>query len=155
MSSYVESVLAEGEQIVYRTQLSHWNFLFHYLVGGLFVVTGLISLLVFIFRPDESWPGLTLVIGIPLILYALIKRLTTELALTNRRVIVKRGLISRETIEMNLNKVESIRVNQGILGRLLKYGDVTLVGTGASPEPLRGIAKPLDLRKQLGEILHK
>ena len=54
---------------------------------------------------------------------------------------------------MNLNKVESLHVNQGLMGRILNYGDVTVVGTGASLEPLRGIARPLELRKKLGEVV--
>jgi hypothetical protein len=53
---------------------------------------------------------------------------------------------------MNLNKVESLHVNQGLMGRILDYGDVTVVGTGASLEPLRGISKPLELRKKLGGV---
>jgi hypothetical protein len=54
---------------------------------------------------------------------------------------------------MNLNKVESLHVNQGLMGRILDYGDVTVVGTGSSLEPLRGIASPLELRKKLGGIV--
>ena len=65
---------------------------------------------------------------------------------------MKRGLVSRDTVEMNLNKVESLHVNQGLMGRILDYGDVTVVGTGASLEPLRGISRPLELRKNLGGI---
>ena len=53
---------------------------------------------------------------------------------------------------MNLAKVESVHVNQSLLGRLLNYGDVTVVGTGASLEPLVGIARPLELRRKLGEM---
>ena len=53
---------------------------------------------------------------------------------------------------MNLAKVESLHVDQSLLGRILNYGDVTVVGTGASLEPLRGIASPLELRRKLGEV---
>ncbi|HEV2008990.1 MAG TPA: PH domain-containing protein, partial [Burkholderiales bacterium] len=93
-----------------------------------------------------------LAIGLILIVVALIRRLTTELVLTDRRIITKSGLISRNTVEMNLAKIESIHVNQGLLGRILDYGDVTVVGTGASLEPLRAIANPLQLRRKLGEV---
>src|SRR6185369_8645403 len=95
----------------------------------------------------------SIAIGAILIVIAVVGRLTTELVLTDRRIITKRGLISRDTLEMNLAKVESVRVNQGLMGRLLNYGDVTVVGTGASPEPLRGIADPLELRRKLGEVI--
>jgi len=54
---------------------------------------------------------------------------------------------------MNLNKVESLRVNRGLMGRILNYGDVMVVGAGASLEPLREIARPLELRKKLGGVV--
>jgi uncharacterized membrane protein YdbT with pleckstrin-like domain len=91
-------------------------------------------------------------IGLVVILAAVVRRKTTELVLTDRRIITKRGVISRDTVEMNLAKVESVHVNQSLLGRILNYGDVTVVGTGASLEPLFGIARPLELRRKLGEI---
>ena len=62
---------------------------------------------------------------------------------------MKRGLVSPDTVEINLNKFESLRVYQDLMGRILDYGDLTVVGTGASLEPLHGIARPLELRKKL------
>ena len=155
MSSYAESVLAEGERIVHQAVTSHWTYVPRYLLGIIFIAAGVLGLLL---TPASSDLALLLMaapilIGALVIATALVKRLTTELALTNRRIIVKRGLIARDTVEMNLAKIESVRVNQGLLGRILNYGDVTVVGTGASPEPLRGIADPLELRKKLGEVM--
>ena len=92
------------------------------------------------------------VVGIVLILVALIRRGTSELVLTDRRIIAKRGFIARNTVEMQIAKVESLHVHQGLMGRMLDYGDVTVVGTGSSLEPLRGICGPLELRRKLGEI---
>ena len=60
------------------------------------------------------------------------------LVLTDRRIITKRGLIARDTVEMNLGKVESLHVSQGLLGRMLNYGDLTVVGTGASRQGRAG-----------------
>lgn len=156
MSSYVESVLADGEKIVHRARISHWKFLHHYLVGGLFLFAGG-GLLVTMGQTTltEILAGVLALFGLAVILYAVVQRLTTELVLTDRRIITKRGVISRDTVEMNLSKVESLRVNQGLLGRILDYGDVTFVGTGVSSEPLRGIAGPLELRKKIGEVLGK
>jgi uncharacterized membrane protein YdbT with pleckstrin-like domain len=93
-----------------------------------------------------------LVIGLTVILSAVIRRQTTELVLTDRRIITKRGLISRNTVEMNLNKVESLHVDQSLMGRIFNYGDVTVVGTGASLEPLLGISSPIELRKKIGTV---
>jgi len=157
MSSYVDSVLADGERIVYRAAISHWKFVLSYLVGGLFLLAALGA---YITTGNHAGAALdmmaiALVIGLAVVLSAFIRRQTTELVLTNRRLIMKRGLVSRDTVEMNLNKVESLHVNQGLMGRLLDYGDVTVVGTGASLEPLRGIARPLELRKMLGGVVER
>jgi uncharacterized membrane protein YdbT with pleckstrin-like domain len=152
MASYVESVLASGEKIIHRASISHWNFALSYLIGVAFVAAGLAAL--FISNRREVFVGaaVALAIGVVVLLAAAIRRATTELVLTDRRIITKRGLISRDTVEMNLGKVESVHVNQSLLGRLLDYGDVTVVGTGASLEPLIGIARPLELRRKLGEV---
>jgi uncharacterized membrane protein YdbT with pleckstrin-like domain len=73
----------------------------------------------------------------------------TEIAVTNRRVIYKKGFISRRTNEMNMNKVESVQVDQSILGRMLDYGTVTIFGTGEGFETLRTIAGPIELRNSI------
>jgi uncharacterized membrane protein YdbT with pleckstrin-like domain len=73
----------------------------------------------------------------------------TEIAVTNRRVIYKKGLVRRQTNEMNMDKVESVKINQSILGRMLDYGDVTILGTGEGFESLRTIASPLELRNSM------
>ena len=81
----------------------------------------------------------------------LIQRATSEFAITNKRVIIKVGLISRRTLEMNLSKIESVNVNQGIFGRLLGYGTIVVVGTGGTKEPFAGIADPMAFRKKFQE----
>lgn len=153
MSSYVDSVLAEGERIVYRAAISHWKFFLSYVAGTVFLASALGA---YIAGSRAGAPlamvAIALVIGLALMLSAIIRRQTTELVLTDRRIIMKRGLVSRDTVEINLNKVESLHVNQGLMGRILGYGDVTVVGTGASLEPLRGISSPLELRKKLGGV---
>jgi len=151
MASYVESVLAPGERIVHRAAISHWNFALSYLVGALCLIGAAAAVYVDWQRGPLIAAVLT-VVGIAVIMVALIRRGTTELVLTDRRIITKRGFIARATVEMTLVKVESLHVNQGLLGRMLNYGDVTVVGTGSSLEPLRGIRGPLELRRKLGEI---
>jgi uncharacterized membrane protein YdbT with pleckstrin-like domain len=151
MPSYVESVLAPGERIVHRAAISHWNFALWYLIGALCLIGAAAAVYVDWQRGPLIAAVLT-VVGIVVIMVALIRRGTTELALTDRRIIAKRGFIARATVEMTLAKVESLHVNQGLLGRMLNYGDVTVVGTGSSLEPLRGICGPLELRRKLGEI---
>jgi len=82
-------------------------------------------------------------------LRAFIRRATTELAVTDHRVIYKSGLLSRHTIEMNRDKVESVDVDQSLLGRILGYGTVVVRGTGGSLEPIRNISDPLSFRTHI------
>jgi uncharacterized membrane protein YdbT with pleckstrin-like domain len=81
----------------------------------------------------------------------LIVRWTSEFAVTNRRVVIKVGLISRHTIELNLQKIEGIGVDQGILGRILGYGTIIVSGTGGTKEPFHRIADPLAFRKAVND----
>jgi uncharacterized membrane protein YdbT with pleckstrin-like domain len=114
MTSYVESVLAAGENIVYRARISRWKFLLYYLVGAFLLAAGPAALVITGDRTQTGYilAGVTMLAGLLVILVAVIHRSTTELVLTNRRIITKRGLISRDTVEMNLSKVESLHVNQ-------------------------------------------
>jgi uncharacterized membrane protein YdbT with pleckstrin-like domain len=80
---------------------------------------------------------------------AAIRQVTTELAVTDRRVIYKCGLISRHTLEMNRGKVESVDVDQSLLGRVLGFGTVTVRGTGGSLEPIRLVRDPLRFRSSI------
>jgi len=77
---------------------------------------------------------------------AIIRRQTTEIVVTDRRIIFKEGFIRRRTMEMNLSKVETVDVVQGIWGRIFDYGSIVIRGVGSSYEPLRMIANPLALR---------
>ena len=78
---------------------------------------------------------------------ALIRRLTTELAVTSKRLIAKTGLVSRSTLELNLSKVESVRVQQSILGRVLGYGSIVVGGTGATHAPVPFIDDPMAFKQ--------
>ena len=82
----------------------------------------------------------------------LIAQATSEFAITNKRVIIKVGLISRRTLEMNLTKIESVNVNQSILGRMLGYGTIVVIGTGGTHEPFPGICDPMAFRKKFQEV---
>ena len=79
----------------------------------------------------------------------------TELAVTTQRIIAKQGLISRRTLEMNVAKVENIQVDQTVLGRLLGFGKITVVGTGGTREPFSCIADPLAFRRAVQAQSHR
>ncbi len=127
MASYIDQVLIQGEALIYRARISIVSLL-------PLILLGLVALPLF---------GLGLVFWI----WAWIKYATTELAITNKRVIAKSGLIQRKTMEMFLNKIESVQVEQGVLARMFDYGTVTISGTGVSSAPFANIAAPLEFRK--------
>ncbi|GHT82875.1 hypothetical protein AGMMS49543_08660 [Betaproteobacteria bacterium] len=127
MASYVESALTKGEQVVYQGKISIWSLVPLLLLGLIFLaVYGL---------------------GLLFLAAAAIRYFTTELAITNKRVIAKFGLISRSTIEINLQKIESIQVNQGILGRIFNFGSIVVSGAGNPQAPIPGISNPLQFRR--------
>ena len=87
-----------------------------------------------------------------LFLSPLINRWTDEFAITNKRVIIKTGLIRRKTVELNLSKIESVNVVQSVLGRILGYGSIQIIGTGGTREIFPNIKKPLMFRKKFQEL---
>jgi uncharacterized membrane protein YdbT with pleckstrin-like domain len=150
---YVDSVLQPGEVVRHISSL-HWTL---YAPGtALLLAAAFIALI----RPDASahWLGnwvaviaatLCLAAGLFLLARAWFKWWTTEIAVTDRRVVFKTGFVRRNTTEMHMDKVESVEVKQSILGRLFDYGDVEIRGVGTGFEPLRMIARPLELRNHI------
>jgi membrane protein YdbS with pleckstrin-like domain len=147
---YVEQVLQPGETVTYATSL-HWlvylrTILLAILALGFLVASAALPEYAFAMEVGAALVGLlALMSG----LSALIRRSTTELAVTDRRVIFKTGIFQRHTTEMNLSKVETVGVNQSILGRILGYGTVIVRGTGGSFEPIPFIGEPLDFRSHI------
>ena len=90
---------------------------------------------------------------IKLTIEAAIIMFTTEFAITNKRIIAKTGFIQRNTLEMLLNKIESVKVNQNILGRMLDFGKVTITGTGGTNESFKAIIAPTELRNKVNQII--
>ena len=86
-----------------------------------------------------------------LLILPLIDRWTSEFAITKKRVIMKVGLIRRKALEMNLSKIESVNVDQTILGRILGYGTITIIGTGGTRESFARISKPMEFRRVFQE----
>jgi uncharacterized membrane protein YdbT with pleckstrin-like domain len=147
--SYVTSILQPGESIVYKTGL-HWR------VYTPAILLLILTLAFFLFSRQAGQGGLGAILYAAAVICALItviawlrgfiERYFTELAVTDRRVIYKRGILNRHTIEMNMSKVESVDVDQTIPGRLLGYGMVTIHGTGGGVERLPNIDNPLRFR---------
>ncbi|MES2620987.1 MAG: PH domain-containing protein [Bacteroidota bacterium] len=81
-----------------------------------------------------------------------LKRWSDEFVITNRRVIIKTGIFARSTFEMNLNKIESVNVDQSIFGRMFGYGTITIIGTGGTKESFTDIARAVEFRKNFQEV---
>jgi hypothetical protein len=163
--SYVESNLVPGEAVIYQTRL-HWVVMLGHLVVGCFLLVLPGALLLYYARSQtgidirtlhimEGAAAVLLVSGITAILVGMVKRNATEMAVTNRRVVIKTGLASRKTIEMLLNKVESIEVSETTAGRMLGYGTIVVIGTGGTPQPFHKVAHPLEFRSQVQQQIEK
>jgi len=93
--------------------------------------------------------GVVGLLGLLLLLSAWLRRRATEIVVTDRRVIFKRGLLSRHTVEMNVSKIETVDVEQGLSGRIWDYGTLLIRGTGSGFEPLEGVGSPLTIRNAI------
>jgi uncharacterized membrane protein YdbT with pleckstrin-like domain len=151
MASYVETILGPGEHIIHIGRVSLLTILSS-LLGGTFLIVVAIGLLLLQFgSPDvtHALAGIAAALGVIIIVVALVRRSSTELAVTNRRVIAKFGLIARSTVEMNLTKIESVRVEQSLMGRLFGFGSIIVTGTGSTMDPIPFIADPIAFRQAI------
>jgi uncharacterized membrane protein YdbT with pleckstrin-like domain len=148
--SYVDSILEPGEHLRYRAKLSWTIYALAIALACLAALVWWVSFKVFDYGNVGQFAAAAILLGaIASFVPAWLRRTATEIAVTDRRVILKRGLIWRHTVEMNMQKIESVDVDQTIHGRLLNYGDVSIRGTGTTFERLRNIDSPLKLRSTL------
>jgi uncharacterized membrane protein YdbT with pleckstrin-like domain len=148
--SYLDKILQPDERIV-AIGKKHWII---YLPGISVLVLAVLIEIGALLLPNlgfalEIVAAIVGVFALILLLREWFRQWTTEIVVTNRRVVYKRGFISRFTREMNMEKIESVAVDQTLLGRLLGYGTIDIRGTGAGFEQLRGIAEPIALRNAI------
>lgn len=139
--SYLQSVIMPGETIIAQAK-THW-----------FIYVGPCGWLVLSIILMRALPGGAAIIGVLLLVLSLILLFrawlysySTELAVTSKRVIAKFGFIRRNTVELQHSKVESLHVNQGIIGRIFDFGSVVVTGSGGTNAPVPYIAHPLKFR---------
>jgi uncharacterized membrane protein YdbT with pleckstrin-like domain len=162
--SYIDSNLLPKEKVV-RRAYPHWGVL---IAPG--IVSGFSMLCVFLLivsavgnsrnNPQSSSSVGSLCCFVPLwffltlpLLRAIASYISTEFAVTNMRVIAKTGLLRQTTLELMLDKVESIGVDQGMLGRMFDYGTIVVSGSGGTKEGFPNIAAPMVLRKKINVVL--
>lgn len=128
--SYITDTLTKDETLLAEGKISKWS-LFHIYCAAVIFGVSIICL----------------PISAILLLYAYLKIRSTEMGITSKRVIRKSGVIMRDTSEIRLNKVESVSVKQGFLGRMFGYGDVIIAGTGGNGAVMKGVKDPLVFRR--------
>jgi len=129
---YIEESLSAGEQLVGFIRL-HWI--------------------------ARSWMVLWIVLAIPtvgvtliLALYEYLRLRSIEQGVTNKRVVYKKGIISRKSEEMKLNSIETVEIDQGIIGRLFGFGDVTVTGRGLSNVIFKTVDDPMAVKRQIESV---
>jgi uncharacterized membrane protein YdbT with pleckstrin-like domain len=152
MGRYIDDILQPGEKVLYSTN-AHWMF---YLPA---LPAWVVAIMLLVLSRATMVEGVVLlclasstVVAIVALYWtakAWFHRWTTETDVTNLRVVHKTGFIKRRTFEMALDKIESVDVNQSIPGRILNYGDVTIMGVGEGRETIRTIAAPLQFRNSI------
>ena len=153
---YVERHLLPGERVLYKTRL-HWVLFARpalvFLIGaGLTVAVRYMEA-----QPEAArwagWIGLGIMaIGLFWGFVHWVELRTSEFAVTTTRVIFKDGLVARYTTELLLSKVESIAVQQSLTGRILDYGDLTVIGTGGTREVFRRVRDPITFRNYVQQV---
>lgn len=146
---YVERHLLPGERVLYKTRL-HWVL---FAKPVLVVLAGAILAVLLRQVQDPPWlwmiGGALALVGLIWSFVHYVEVMTSEFAVTTSRLIFKVGLISRYTTELLLSKVESIGVQQGLVGRVLNYGDLTVTGTGGAREVFRRVRDPIGFRNHV------
>jgi uncharacterized membrane protein YdbT with pleckstrin-like domain len=123
--SYVQDSLTKGETIVYQGHVSLWSMAFSLVMGVILLPSGL---------------------GVLILLLVFVRYRSTELAITNKRIIAKFGFVRRDTVELSLARVESVQIRQGVWGRLFGYGSLVVSGAGAPQAPIPGVSSPMVFR---------
>jgi uncharacterized membrane protein YdbT with pleckstrin-like domain len=147
--SYIDRNLLAGERVVFRTRL-HWKLL----VGP--VLFMLVTLLPIAWlratHAHNAWALLAPALGVIILLAAILKRQSSDFAVTNKRVMMKTGIFNTRSIELLLAKVEAIAVDQTFSGRLFGYGDIVVTGSGGTTEAFTDIQAPLEFRRAMQSV---
>lgn len=145
LGSYTTATLQPDERPLHKTTL-HWMVLVVPILASIFslIIIGPIGMIAS--WKGQSWVWLLLAIPVAIVAFAALAVKTSELVITDRRVLIKVGVIQRQTFEMFISKIESVAVTQGMLGRFFNYGTVEIRGTGGSSESFATIVAPLQFR---------
>jgi uncharacterized membrane protein YdbT with pleckstrin-like domain len=130
--SYIDESLSDGEEIASLFKL-HW---FAWVPMVLLVILGLVTF------------GITWIFA----LYEYLRLKFLEQGVTNKRVILKKGIVSRKTDEMKIKSIETVEIDQGIFGRIFGFGTVRVTGRGISDVVFAGIDDPMEVKRQIESV---
>jgi hypothetical protein len=153
LGSYARATLTPEETPFYKTSL-HWVVFMRYAI---------MALLVFLFIAMPFAIGLQALTGSELGWFALplpalmmlpptLAFASSELVITDRRVLIKTGVVRRQSLELFISRIESIAIDQGVLGRMWDYGTVMIRGTGGAEEVFEAIAHPIEFRNSVQRL---
>ncbi len=147
--SYIDRNLIAGERIVYRTRL-HWLVL---LPPLLIILVVLLPLCWYLAQGENrSLAWIPLLLAVLIMLPSIIKRRSSDFAVTNKRVMMKSGVFTTHSVELLLNKIEAIGVDQSFIGRLFGYGNIVVTGSGGTHEAFSNIQGPLEFRRAVQSV---
>ena len=150
--SYIDSNLLPGERVVFRTRL-HWLL---FLWPVVFVVIVMFPAAWFLAAGSwSSYAWTPLAAGLLVLLPAFIKRMSSDFAVTNKRIMMKEGVFHTRSTEVLLSKVEAIKVDQSLPGRIFDYGSIVVTGTGGTTETFLQIQAPLAFRRAVQSVADK
>ena len=139
---YIDKHLMKGEKIIYQTKLN-WTV---YLKGLVFMLLGILFL-----TRSTAFGGILIFFGLLSLVLTYLKINSSEFAVTDKRVLIKIGILKTQSSETMLNKVEGIHVEQGIIGKMVNSGSIIVKGTGGTNNPFRNIDKPYEFRTAVNE----
>jgi uncharacterized membrane protein YdbT with pleckstrin-like domain len=148
--SYIDRNLIEGERVVYRTRL-------HWLVFAMPILVTIVVLLpaAWFLLDSPNWQGFAwvpLALALLVLLPAFVKRQSSDFAVTNKRVMMKSGVMTTRSVELLLNKIEAIAVDQSLAGRMFGYGNIVVTGSGGTREAFSQIQSPLEFRRAVQSV---
>jgi hypothetical protein len=143
--AYTAATLQPDERPLHQTHI-HWISLTGPVIAALVCLIIIVPIAIFAAWKDFYWAWILVAIPTAILVSARVTVRTSELVITDRRVLIKVGFIQRRTFEMFISKIESVSVYQSMLGRLFDYGTVEIRGTGGSSESFAPITAPLPFR---------
>jgi uncharacterized membrane protein YdbT with pleckstrin-like domain len=160
MGSYVDKNLDDDETAKYSARVSLWKYWLNFFIAGLIAAAALLGFAAFLSSKSgtQSSTGpkfalLMLLVSLAVFAWPVVARKSTELVITNKRLIAKFGVVSTQSIDIRFDRIETLRVKQSLMGRILNYGDIVVTGTGSTFDPIPNIANPMGFRAALNQAM--